>query len=73
MTRVSVHANAALALKGEFASEGRPSSDNRDNVTVRSVGDGGNSAAYLAARLKKVGRDDLLQHDPSELLPLCLR
>jgi hypothetical protein len=32
----------------------------RDNVTTRSVNDGGNSAAYLAARLKKAERDDLL-------------
>lgn len=33
----------------------------RDNVTTRSVNDGGNSAAYLAARLKKADRDDLLR------------
>jgi hypothetical protein len=32
----------------------------RDIVTARSQGDGGNSAAYLAARLKKADRDDLL-------------
>lgn len=61
MTVTVVHAEAALALEGEFAPEGRPSSGNRDNVTVRSAGDGGNSAAYLAARLKKEGREDLLQ------------
>jgi hypothetical protein len=33
----------------------------RDNVTTRSVNDGGNSAVYLAVRLKKAGRDDLLK------------
>jgi hypothetical protein len=33
----------------------------RDIVTARGQGDGGNSAAYLAARLKKAGRDDLLE------------
>ena len=56
-------AEAALALPGpeNFAKEGRPWRDNRDNVTVRSQGDGGNSAAYIAARLKKAGRDDLLE------------
>ena len=55
---------AALALPGpeHFAKEG----DNQhslgcDVVTARSQGDGGNSAAYLAARLKKAGRDDLLK------------
>lgn len=52
-----------LSLPGPegFAEVGRPSEKNCDNVTVRSQGDGGNSAAYLAARLKKAGRDDLLE------------
>ena len=33
----------------------------RDIVTARTQGDGGNSATYLAARIKKAGRDDLLR------------
>jgi hypothetical protein len=37
------------------------SDPSRDIVTARSQGEGGNSAAYLAARLKKIGRDDLLK------------
>lgn len=63
MTLIQVNAESALSLPGPegFAGEGRPSGENRDNVTVRSQGDGGNSAAYLAARLKKAGRDDLLE------------
>ena len=55
---------AALALPGpeHFAKRG----DNQhslgcDNITARSQGDGGTSAPYLAARLKKAGRDDLLE------------
>ena len=55
---------AALALPGpeHFAKRG----DNQhslgcDNITARSQGDGGTSAPYLAARLKKAGRDDLLK------------
>lgn len=52
-------AQAALGLTGTFAEPGNPHG-NRDIVTVRSQGEGGNSAAYLAARLKKAGRDDLL-------------
>jgi hypothetical protein len=46
----------------QFAPEGRPSKEseeNPDNVRVN-ASEGGNSAAYLAARLKKAGRDDLL-------------
>lgn len=54
-------AKAALELEGTFAPEGRPRSDNLDNVKVTDRGEGGNSAAYLAARLKKAGRDDLLE------------
>lgn len=60
MTVTVVHAEAALALKGEFAPEGRPSSDNSNNIRVSGQGQG-TSAAYLAARLKKAGRDDLLE------------
>ena len=63
MTLIQINAETALSLPRpeSFAKEGRPSEENRDVVTVRSQGDGGNSAAYLAARLKKAGRDDLLQ------------
>lgn len=53
-------AQDALGLTGEFASDGNPHG-NRDIITVRRQGDGGTSAAYLAARLMKAGRDDLLQ------------
>jgi hypothetical protein len=64
MTLIKVNAETALSLPGPegFAKEG----DNQhtvgcDNITARSQGDGGTSAAYLAARLKKAGRDDLLE------------
>ena len=64
MTLVAVNAESALTLPGRegFAKEG----DNQyslgcDNITARSQGDGGTSAAYLAARLKKAGREDLLE------------
>ena len=65
MTLIQVNAETALSsLPGPegFAKAG----DNQhslgcDVVTARSQGDGGNSAAYLAARLKKAGRDDLLE------------
>lgn len=60
-SRAEAHAATANTLTGTFAQAGRPSADNCDNVTVRSAGDGGNSAAYLAARLKKEGREDLLE------------
>lgn len=60
-------AGAALELPGpeHFAKSG----DNRytladpslDNIKATSQGDGGTSAPYLAARLKKAGRDDLLK------------
>ena len=54
------HAQQMLALESpKFAPPGNPH-NNRDNVTVRGQGNGGNSAAYLAARLKKSERDDLL-------------
>jgi len=53
-------AERALNLTGPFAEAGNPHG-NCDIVTVRSQGEGGNSAAYLAARLKKAGRDDLLE------------
>ena len=58
------HAQAALDLDGTFAEAG----DNQHTLKeggpdiVRTKGsEGGNSAAYLAARLKKAGRDDLLE------------
>lgn len=58
--KAQANAAAALNLQGSFAKEGNPHG-NRDIVTVRSQGEGGNSAAYLATRLKKAGRDDLLK------------
>ena len=63
--KAQANADAALNLQGSFAKEGdnrHTLSDlSRDIITVRSQGEGGNSAAYLAARLKKAGRDDLLR------------
>jgi hypothetical protein len=54
------HAHAASMLKG-FKPSHRPHADsiNGDNITLNDTGKG-TSAAYLAARLKKAGRDDLL-------------
>lgn len=60
-SRAEHHATAAQKLEGTFASYGRPSSGNLDIVKVTEQGSAGNSAAYLAARLKKAGRDDLLE------------
>ena len=58
---VEAHAQQMLSLKSpQFAQACRPSSDNPDIVRVNGS-EGGNSAAYLAARLKKAGRDDLLE------------
>ena len=60
------HASTAIHLQGTFAEAG----DNQhtlkeggpDNIrTSLGAGAGGTSAAYLAARLKKAGRDDLLK------------
>jgi hypothetical protein len=58
------HATTALELDGTFAEAGdnqytRPSG--LDKIKTTEQGDGGTSAAYLAARLKKAGRDDLLE------------
>jgi len=54
------HAQQMLALESpKFASAGRPHGK-LDDIKVTSQGDGGTSAAYLAARLKKAERDDLL-------------
>lgn len=63
MTMLKVNAESALSLPDpeHFAKEGRPTEENLDNIKVTSQGDGGTSAAYLAARLKKAGRDDLLK------------
>ena len=62
------HATTALALEGTFAEEGNPHG-NLDNVKVTGQGVGGNSAAYLAARLKKAKREDLLREiGPSKRL-----
>lgn len=49
----------ALAITGPFAESGRQTNKS-DNVRLKDVGNG-NGAAYLAARLKKAGRDDLLK------------
>ena len=55
------YAEIALSQAGKFANAGKPHG-NMDNIQVTSVnGGGGTSAAYLAARMKKAGRDDLLQ------------
>ena len=53
-------ATRALNLTGTFAEAGNPHG-NLDNIKVTAQGEGGTSAAYLAARLKKAGRDDLLE------------
>jgi hypothetical protein len=60
LSRAGTHAADALDLTGTFAKAGRPAADNPDIVRVN-ASEGGNSAAYLAARLKKAGRDDLLE------------
>ena len=61
------HATTALALEGTFAEEGNPHG-NPDNIRVN-ASEGGNSAAYLAARLKKAKREDLLREiGPSKRL-----
>jgi hypothetical protein len=58
------HAQQMLALKDpQFAEASRPTKEQvekGDNVTLKETGKG-NSAAYLAARLKKAQRDDLLE------------
>jgi hypothetical protein len=63
--KAQTHASTAIHLQGTFAKTGDNrhtlSDPSRDIVTARSQGEGGNSAAYLAARLKKIGRDDLLK------------
>ena len=61
------HATTALALEGTFAEEGNPYG-NPDNIRVN-ASEGGTSAAYLAARLKKAKREDLLREiGPSKRL-----
>jgi hypothetical protein len=59
--KAQAHADAASMLKG-FKPSHRPHADstNGDNITLNDTGKG-TSAAYLAARLKKAGRDDLLE------------
>ena len=65
MTLIQVNAESALSLPGPegFAKEG----DNQHslglhNVQTTTTSQGhGNNAAYLAARLKKAGKDDLLE------------
>lgn len=63
--RAEETAQAARKLEGEFAQGGENQhtlgEGGRDIITARGQGDGGTSAAYLAARLMKAGRDDLLQ------------
>ena len=46
-------------MQGSFAEAGNPHG-NLDIIKVTDQGEGGTSASYLAARLKKAGRDDLL-------------
>ena len=61
--KAQAHASDALNLQGVFADAWRPTKEQADkgnNVTLKEIGKG-NSAAYLAARLKKAGRDDLLK------------
>jgi hypothetical protein len=56
------YANVAIHLQGHFAEACRPTkeqADKGDNITLKGTGKG-TSAAYLAARLKKAERDDLL-------------
>ena len=52
-------AEAALADDREFNPPNRPT-EKVDNINLKETG-AGTSAAYLAARLKKAGRDDLLE------------
>lgn len=60
-SRAEHRATTALGLVG-FNPGHRPSNDDRkvDNINLKETG-AGTSAAYLAARLKKAGRDDLLE------------
>ena len=63
LTASSAHADATLADDRGFNPDHRPPADpdgKGDVVTLNETGKG-NSAAYLAARLKKAGRDDLLE------------
>jgi hypothetical protein len=58
------NAERMLALESpQFAPEGRPCADPEENPDIIRVNaeTGGTSAAYLAARLKKAKRDDLLE------------
>jgi hypothetical protein len=57
--RAHACADAALDLHGAFADAGNPRG-NPDNIRINGS-EGGTSAAYLAARLKKANRDDLLK------------
>jgi stage V sporulation protein SpoVS len=59
-SKAQAHASAAIHLHGTFAENGNPHG-NLDIVKVTKQGTPGNSAAYLAARLKKAGRNDLLE------------
>jgi len=57
-------ATRALNLSGPFAEAGdnqHTLKDRGPDIVRTSANTGGNSAAYLAARLKKAGRDDLLE------------
>lgn len=62
--KAQARANVAQSLTGSFAQTG----DNQytdasgfDNIKTTQQGDGGTSATYLTALLKKAGRDDLLE------------
>lgn len=63
--RAEEKAQAALRLTGEFAKAGENqhtmAKGGLDIIKATDQGEGGTSAAYLAARLMKAGRDDLLR------------
>jgi len=59
--KAQAHANAAIHLQGTFAEAGDNQHTGGPDIVRTNGSEGGNSAAYLAARLKKAGRDDLLK------------
>jgi hypothetical protein len=60
--KAQAHADAALAGKLSLRdSAGAPPKEERGNPNNVRIKQEGNSAAYVAARLKKAGRDDLLE------------
>jgi len=59
--KAEANADAALNLQGSFAKEGDNQYTRGPDIVRTNGSEGGNSAAYLATRLKKAGRDDLLK------------